>query len=465
MRHHAALLALAIAAPASAQFLEPDADALYTVQRPGGFGWAVAELADIDADTVPDAISSAPSASSGRGRVTVFSGATGAILFEFTDTAPGSSMGWAITDAGDINNDGFHDIAAGAPPRVGPLGAQGGVVVLSGNPASYGQVLLTLWGPEANSGFGYALAGMGDVNADGHDDLLVGSPLAGAANPSQGLAFIVSGHDGSIIHTLEGSGASGAGFGRGVAGVGDLDGDGITDAVVAASFEQAAYVFSGATGLPILPPLTADPGATGNFGHFFVGRLGDVSGDGVPDIYIGDFGDSKAYVYSGADGSRWLTIDAPTPQGLGCGRGLNADIDHDGLNELAIGSYTSPDGAPNAGKITIHSGADGRILRTITGTAAGHQLGFDCVGIGDVNADGHPDFLGAAGSGNRVHLILGTDPCPADFTDDYALTADDVTVFVDAFLNADPAADLDASGSLSLDDIEAFVRSYTAGCP
>jgi FG-GAP repeat protein len=95
--------------------------------------------------------------------------------------------------------------------------------------------------------------------------------------------------------------------------------------------------------------------------------------------------------------------------GLGPGRGAG-DVNGDGVNDLAVGSYTSSDGAPQAGRIDIFSGATGAPLRTITSTTAGENLGFDAVGVGDVNRDRRPDLLASAAEGDTVYMIAGT-PC------------------------------------------------------
>jgi hypothetical protein len=58
--------------------------------------------------------------------------------------------------------------------------------------------------------------------------------------------------------------------------------------------------------------------------------------------------------------------------------------------------------------VDVHSGRTGRVLRTITSTTAGENLGFDAVGVGDVDRDHRPDLLLSAASGSTVYLIAGT---------------------------------------------------------
>ena len=65
-------------------------------------------------------------------------------------------------------------------------------------------------------------------------------------------------------------------------------------------------------------------------------------------------------------------------------------------------------GGLNAGKIQLFSGRSGRKLRTITSTTPNENLGFDAVGIGDVNRDHKPDLLASAAEGDTLYVIAGT---------------------------------------------------------
>jgi hypothetical protein len=142
--------------------------------------------------------------------------------------------------------------------------------------------------------------------------------------------------------------------------------------------------------------------------------VGDVNGDGVPDVYGGDFNDAalgaatgRAYVFSGVDGTVLLRVSGSVAgEGLGPGREAG-DIDGDGLPDLIVGSYQSSEGAPRAGKVQIVSGVDGSVLRTFTSTRGNENLGFDAVGLGDVNDDGIPDAALSAASRNTVYVVAG----------------------------------------------------------
>jgi hypothetical protein len=173
-------------------------------------------------------------------------------------------------------------------------------------------------------------------------------------------------------------------------------------------------VYSGKTGR-LLFRIHAERGNVA-FGQFFVAGVGDTNGDGVPDIYVGDYASNNAgsaggfaAVYSGVDGRLLHAWRGAAGEGLGPGRAAG-DVNHDGRTDLIIGEYTSSDGAPQAGKVKVVSGATGRVLRTITSTTAGENLGFDAVGVGDTNGNGTIDYLVSAASLDTVYLIDGGVP-------------------------------------------------------
>ncbi len=400
------------AATADGHFVEP-ATVLSHVTIAAGrvyLGWAVSELGDVDGDGSRDFISGAPLLRGQHGAAFVYSGATGKRLFAFHGRA-GDQAGWAVADAGDVNGDGVHDVVVGAPGARGP----GRATVYSG---ATGAPLMQVHGHAEGDRFGYAVAGVGDLNDDGHGDIMVGAPGDDRAGDNAGRVTVISGADGHRMLVLHGS--TGDRFGVGTDGTADVDRDGVEDLIVGArdagpGQRGQVSVFSGASGAPFWVTDAARSGV--DFGTFFVAGVGDLNGDGTPDVYAADYSDrahgpytGRGYVLSGVDGTPIREMVGAGPrEGMGPGREAG-DVDGDGVGDLIVGSYLSNDGALQAGKVQIFSGATGAVLRTLTGTRQYDNVGFDAVGLGDVNGDGLPDELISAANRNDVYVVAGTRP-------------------------------------------------------
>lgn len=392
------------ALPTAADFANPfveDVKMLHEWRGEAGndqFGWIARAIGDVDADGAADFVTSAPGHASGgasAGRIYVYSSRTGKLLWK-ADGRAGDRLGTSLEAAGDVNKDGVPDVAAtaGGEARV-YSGRDGADVLTLKSPGSLPLV---------------SVAGAGDVNADGHADLIAGStppppapsPAGAAPQPaaSPGAAYVFSGKDGAVLLTL----------------TGERDGDRFGSAVAADAFGKRILLIVGAPGagasrtgrgyvytaLSAKPAFVIDSDDTGGaLGGMFVAAAGDVDADGVTDAYASDFANrakgpstGRVYVHSGKSGARLLTL---TGEGAGEGFGTSAssagDLDGDGHADFAIGAWQYAGAAMSGGRIYLHSGSDGRLLGTITGRIPGDTLGFDSVGIGDVDADGTIDLL------------------------------------------------------------------------
>lgn len=420
----AGVLLPATAAAAPGDFLEPDVTVLADLAGDAGagnFGWAVSELRDVDGDGAGEAMTGAPFNTSGgdnAGRAYAFSGRTGAPLFTWTGE-PNDALGYALADAGDVDGDGLSDILVGAPGFAGP----GRAYLYSG---ADGELIHLFDGTGEAGSFGSAVASAGDVDGDGRTDLLIGAETDPTAAMNAGRVVVFSSKDFAPLWTRDGE-AMNTFLGSGTAPLGDVDGDAVPDVIVGArgggaSGKGRVHVLSGADGSDLHTPHDADADG-GNLGHFFVGGLGDLDGDAVPDVYGGDYGDNsngtasgKAHVWSGKTGALLYQFTGEHPgDGLGCGRG-GGDQDGDGTPDLAIGAYgLDPDGVQGGGRITLYSGATGLPIRTISGGVEQLQIGFDVVSLGDVNDDGRDDLVLSGAFLDRTFIVSGA-PAPDDET-------------------------------------------------
>ncbi|HET6201917.1 MAG TPA: FG-GAP-like repeat-containing protein [Planctomycetota bacterium] len=251
--------------------------------------------------------------------------------------------------------------------------------------------LYTFDGTAPTQLFGRALAGVGDVNGDGKDDLIVGAFLADPGGLADaGEAKVFSGGTGSELFTFSGT-TPGQHLGTSVAGVGDVNGDGVPD--VAVGDASSAKIFSVANGTLLL---TLSPFSE-YYGHALSG-VGDVNGDGRADIIAGDFSADQARVFSGATGTVLFTFTGTIPGGnFGISTAGVGDVNGDSIPDCAVGAHVEdPFGLPNAGRVHVFSGAGGSLLYSLNPDGADDQFGVSVAGAGDVDGDGLADFIAGA---------------------------------------------------------------------
>ncbi len=399
-----------------------------TPQSFASFGSAVASVGDVDGDGVPDLLVGARfqnvGATTSQGQAFLFSGKTGLLIRTLDDptSQAGAQFGFAVAGVGDVDGDGVPDLLVAAPTQtVGANASQGQVFVFSG---ATGVLLRTLNDPTRQAGaqFGFAVAGVGDVDGDGVADILIGASNQTVGANAQGEAFVFSGATGRLLQTLDDpTPQAGAQFGSSVAGLGDVDGDGVADLLIGARFQTVsaninqgqAFVFSGATGFLIHTLDDPTPQAGAEFG-FAVTGLGDVDRDGVTDLLVGapfqavgpNANQGRAFVFSGKTGLLLRALDDPTPQ-AGAEFGFSVaglgDVNADKVPDLLIGA-SNQTVSPNTGQgqAFVFSGKSGLLLVTVDDPTpqAGAQFGFAVASAGDVNKDKVPDLLIGASNQN-----------------------------------------------------------------
>ena len=352
----------------------------------------VATVGDLDLDGQPDLAYGSPDDANGRGRVTVVSGKTDVLLFSATGTLAGERFGASLAAAGDVNGDGRADVIVGAP---GTQQMTGYARVFSGVD---GTVIRTLAGTHAGGRFGAAVAGAGDSDGDGKADLLVGEPQYGATL-GNGLVQILSGATGAMLS--QAIGASGDHMGSAVGGWSMVDNEPveIIGCTMDGTSGTGAVQIRSRTNLALLASVNGSS-AGAAFGAA-IARLGDVNGDGKPDVAVGASGNGGSVrVLSGANWSTLYTLAAPkSGTGYGTVVAQVGDVNGDGVPDLGIGEPLSDRNGTDAGELTLASGSTGALLSSLVGAVAGDRLGASAAWSGDRDGDHHAEFaVGAPGS-------------------------------------------------------------------
>lgn len=366
-------------------------------------GSAVALAGDLNGDGHADLIAGAPQGDLGleSGFVRAISGADQSVLAEWQQASPGDEFGAAVAAAGDVDGDGYCDVAVGAPNGGEYAGTPGGAAaVYSG---ATGAVVRNWFGLSTTSGrFGAAIDGAGDADGDGIADVVVGAPHDGTVAFRAGRAFVLSGAGGEPLHVLDG--AFDDWLGLAVAGLGDVNGDGRDDFAVAAPYEYASghagfvRVHSGSSGA-VLAALGGSADDSWVFGRSVAGG-GDVDGDGSPDLAVGAPYEGDFYPQAGSvqvfSGSSFQLLHLLNGESLkerfGWSVARAGDVDDDGRGDVVVGAPHNLAAGSFAGKATVFSGRTGLPLLAAVGDSANDQAGTSVAGGGDFDRDGSADF-------------------------------------------------------------------------
>lgn len=374
--------------------------ARYVGTRSASRAGTVAVVGDVNGDGKQDFAITEQDHPQLRARVSVYSGASGLVLYTVESGRRYDFFGDAIAPAGDVNHDGFNDFAIGAA-NYGFLenyAATGAVFVFSGRD---GSLLRRILPPTSSQQFGFSIAGGSDLNGDKVPDLVVGAPHWTAPT-----VYFISGADSKLLDKV--SGADLSSFGRSIDVIGDLDADGVSEVAVGAESSShqgisgQVQVLSGRTRGVLATIDNTVVGTTGFGGK--VSRLGDVDRDGVTDFIVqSSNGTGALHVISGRSFTPiWGRIGQSSEDNFGASLAPLGDIDQDGSVDILVGApenFITRLDSRRPGYVQGLSGRTGGVLFTIQGPAVSvpntYQPAFgQSIGVlGDLNRNGVPEII------------------------------------------------------------------------
>jgi gliding motility-associated-like protein len=299
-----------------------------------------------------------------------------------------------FSSVGDVNGDGYGDIIVSHRFYKINMRSIGAFHVFFGSASglSYASSQLIISPATLNeTGFAKSLAGVGDINGDGFDDVIIGAPFQLGVLPNEGKVYVYIGSKTGLLPTpfnilncpingqFGNGGFTGPLFGSIVAGAGDVNGDGFSDVIVSAGLTDLVsnrdgavlLYYGGAAGLPSLPnitlrntePISNSRNVYSTFGGG-ISSAGDINGDGYSDVIVttqihtyGGNGNSlletgRAHIYhggiNGISNVPTITInDVDNTNYYGLYSSCAGDINGDGFSDICINTSLYSDNNPS----------------------------------------------------------------------------------------------------------------------
>lgn len=350
-------------------------------------------------------------------------------------------FGGAVHVGGDFNGDGFEDVLVGSSLNDAGGSNAGRVHVFFGGVEMDDIPDLVLTGEATNDLFGSSVSNAGDLNGDGSDDIIVGAPFHDAVTGvDAGKAYVYYGGPGldNVADFFLVGVSAGDNFGSAVAGVGRVNGDAIDDVLVGAPGNDdagrdmgRAYLFFGGTPPNTVPDVIYSGIELDGFLGQSLAGASDVNNDGFDDVIIGapgreDFGFGSrvghAFLFLGGASPNNVSDATMTEEAPEDNFGLSVsgagDVNNDGFCDWIVGAPTNDTASRNAGRAYLYFGSaapDNVADVFFNGDGREDRFGVAVSGGGDINGDGFSDILVGASkedsgglNAGRVYLYYGS---------------------------------------------------------
>ncbi|MCF8341400.1 MAG: FG-GAP-like repeat-containing protein [Chitinophagaceae bacterium] len=391
-------------------------------------GRAVSGTGDVNGDGYSDVIVGAENYSNGEwseGAAFVYHGSASGINTTAStmveSNQAGAYLGFSVSEAGDVNGDGYSDVIIGAIGFDNGQTDEGAAFVYHGNSSGISTTYSAmLESNQANAGMGYSVSSAGDVNGDGYGDVIVGARYYDNGQIDEGVAFVYHGSPSGINitnATIIESNQAYSWLGCSVSNAGDVNSDGFGDVIIGAykytngqTNEGAAFVYNGSTtGINKNSATMIESNQSSSWLGYSVSGAGDVNGDGYSDVIVGAYyytnlfaEEGAAFVYHGsAAGINSTASSMVESNQVGAYMGSSVsgagDVNGDGYSDVIVGAFVYDNGQSDEGAAFVFHGSASGIntmpAAKVESNQAGASMGYSVSGAGDVNGDGYSDVI------------------------------------------------------------------------
>ena len=392
------------------------------------FGYSVACAGDVNEDGYSDLIVGAytyENGEGGEGLAFIYHGSSAGISSTASTILESNQdfayFGVSVASAGDINGDGYSDVIVGSFNYDNGETDEGAAFIYNGSASGINSTATAQLESNQNMAFfGMSVASAGDVNGDGYSDVIVGAYSYDNGESNEGAVFVYHGAAegiGTIASVQIESNKGSTHLGNSVAGAGDVNGDGYSDIIVAASnydngqySEGVVFVYHGsANGISMVPTTLLELNiAFLGFGST-IASAGDVNGDGYADVIIGavdyengENNEGAIFIFHGSSSGLNLVPAAMVESNQAHSEFSNAiagagDVNGDGYADVIVGANFYDNGEASEGVAFIYYGSSSGINTAspimIESNQAYSEFGNAVAGAGDVNGDGYADVI------------------------------------------------------------------------